>query len=218
MDQDQGVGREVRRLREARDWSQTRLAVESGMSVSGVSMIENGHRNLSTVTLAKLARALEVEVRDLFPLGQAPLPDFEKAHRVSLFLAAVLFAAQEWRKSIFDSDIHKLPGIIEAALDLAERLHPGLDPHSPQVAQHEYLPALDALALLRETAQQGISRVEWEADPETTPAGLGVSVEFVAECEHRLEKLWELPQNSLEHEATPVPPPQAPHSKTTVHD
>lgn len=75
MDQDQGVGREVRRLREARHWSQAKLAVAADMSVSGVSMIENGHRNLSTVTLAKLAEALGVEVRDLFPLAQAPLPD-----------------------------------------------------------------------------------------------------------------------------------------------
>jgi transcriptional regulator with XRE-family HTH domain len=74
MDQDQGVGREVKRLRDERGWSQTRLAVEAGMSVSGISMIENGHRNLSTATLAKLAEALGVEVRDLFPLGQAPLP------------------------------------------------------------------------------------------------------------------------------------------------
>jgi transcriptional regulator with XRE-family HTH domain len=77
MDQDQGVGRQVKRLREAKGWSQTRFAVEAGMSVSGISMIENGHRNLSTATLAKLAEALGVEVRDLFPLEQAPLPDFE---------------------------------------------------------------------------------------------------------------------------------------------
>jgi transcriptional regulator with XRE-family HTH domain len=75
MDQDQGVGREVRRLREAKGWSQTKLAVEAGMSVSGISMIENGHRNLSTTTLAKLAEALGVGVRDLFPLDQAPLPN-----------------------------------------------------------------------------------------------------------------------------------------------
>jgi len=75
LDQDQGVGRQVKRLREERGWSQTRLAVEADMSVSGVSMIENGHRNLSTATLAKLAEALGVEVRDLFPLGQPRLPD-----------------------------------------------------------------------------------------------------------------------------------------------
>ena len=75
MDQDKGIGREVKRLREAKGWSQTKLAVEAGMSVSGISMIENGHRNLSTTTLAKLAEALGVGVRDLFPLDQAPLPN-----------------------------------------------------------------------------------------------------------------------------------------------
>ena len=81
MDQDQGVGREIKRLREAKDWSQTKLAAEAGMSVSGISMIENGHRNLSTTTLAKLAEALGVGVRDLFPLDQTPLPDFEARGR-----------------------------------------------------------------------------------------------------------------------------------------
>jgi transcriptional regulator with XRE-family HTH domain len=85
MDQDQGVGREVKRLREGRGWSQAKLAVEAGMSVSGVSMIENGHRNLSTATLAKLAEAFGVEVRDLFPLAQAPLldPSNEEASEIT---------------------------------------------------------------------------------------------------------------------------------------
>jgi transcriptional regulator with XRE-family HTH domain len=73
---DQGVGREIKRLREEKNWSMAKLAVEADMSVSGVSMIENGKRNLTTTTLAKLARALKVEVRDLFPLAQPPL-DFD---------------------------------------------------------------------------------------------------------------------------------------------
>jgi transcriptional regulator with XRE-family HTH domain len=72
---DHGVGREVKRLREEKNWSMAKLAVEADMSVSGVSMIENGKRNLTTTTLAKLARALEVEVVDLFPLEQPRLPD-----------------------------------------------------------------------------------------------------------------------------------------------
>jgi transcriptional regulator with XRE-family HTH domain len=71
---DQGVGHEVKRLREERGWSQAKLAVEANMSVSGVSMIENGQRNLTTTTLAKLAGALGVEVADLFPKGQSRLP------------------------------------------------------------------------------------------------------------------------------------------------
>ncbi len=65
------VGHEVKRLREERNWSQAKLAVEADMSVSGVSMIENGRRNLTTTTLAKLARAFGVEVADLFPKPRA---------------------------------------------------------------------------------------------------------------------------------------------------
>ncbi len=71
---DQGVGREIKRLREERGWSMAKLAVEADMSVSGVSMIENGKRNLTTTTLAKLARAFELEIADLFPKAQARLP------------------------------------------------------------------------------------------------------------------------------------------------
>lgn len=76
MDQaiDQGVGGEIKRLRSERDWSMAKLAVEADMSVSGVSMIENGKRNLTTTTLAKLARAFGVEVADLFPKAEAQLP------------------------------------------------------------------------------------------------------------------------------------------------
>ena len=71
---DQGVGARIKRLREEKEWSMAKLAVEADMSVSGVSMIENGKRNLTTTTLAKLARAFGVEVADLFPKGQAQLP------------------------------------------------------------------------------------------------------------------------------------------------
>src|SRR5918998_3863162 len=67
------VGQEVRRLREARGWSQPKLAVEAGIAVSGVSQIENGHRNPNSSTLVKLARALDVEVADFFPKVEAPL-------------------------------------------------------------------------------------------------------------------------------------------------
>ncbi len=63
---DQGVGRVVKRLREERGWSQAKLAVEADMSVSGVSMIESGQRNLTTTTLAKLAGALGIRIADFF--------------------------------------------------------------------------------------------------------------------------------------------------------
>src|SRR5215207_11166029 len=68
------VGREIRRLREARGWSQAKLAGDTGMGVSGISQIETGARNPSAVTLSKIAGALGVDVGDLFPKVQNALP------------------------------------------------------------------------------------------------------------------------------------------------
>ena len=64
------VGKEVRRMREAKGWSQAKLAGASDMGVSGISQIETGARNPSVVTLTKIAEALGVEVTDLFPKGR----------------------------------------------------------------------------------------------------------------------------------------------------
>ena len=75
------VGREIRRLRESRGWSQAKLAGDTGMGVSGISQIETGARNPSAVTLWKIAGALGVEVGDLFPKAQNPLPFEEPARR-----------------------------------------------------------------------------------------------------------------------------------------
>jgi transcriptional regulator with XRE-family HTH domain len=68
------VGREIRRMRERKGWSQTKLAAAADMGVSGISQIETGARNPSAVTLSKIAEALGVGVADLFPKGQTPLP------------------------------------------------------------------------------------------------------------------------------------------------
>jgi transcriptional regulator with XRE-family HTH domain len=68
------VGTEIRRVREAKGWSQAKLAGASDMGVSGISQIETGARNPSVVTLSKIAEALGVEVADLFPKAQSPLP------------------------------------------------------------------------------------------------------------------------------------------------
>ena len=74
-----GIGREVKRLREERDWSQAELAVYAGSSQPTVNQIERGKRNPSTRTVEKLAAALGVEVSALFPKkAQAPLPEFDQ--------------------------------------------------------------------------------------------------------------------------------------------
>lgn len=69
---------EVRRLRQERGWNQSELAFRSRLAPSVISQIENGKRDPSAGTLKKLAKALEVEVADLFPKAQSPLP-FEEA-------------------------------------------------------------------------------------------------------------------------------------------
>jgi transcriptional regulator with XRE-family HTH domain len=75
------VGTEIRRAREAKGWSQAKLAGASDMGVSGISQIETGSRNPSVVTLTKIAEALGLEVAELFPKGQASLPDFGDERR-----------------------------------------------------------------------------------------------------------------------------------------
>ena len=72
-----GVGEGVKRLRLAKGWTQEQLAVYAGSSQPTVNLLEAGKRNPSAATLDKLARALEVEVVDLFPKAPASSqPDF----------------------------------------------------------------------------------------------------------------------------------------------
>jgi transcriptional regulator with XRE-family HTH domain len=125
MDQaiDQGVGGEIKRLRSERDWSMAKLAVEADMSVSGVSMIENGKRNLTTTTLAKLARAFGVEVADLFPKAEAPLWSAESPdRRPSVLAKAVVAAADIWKREIQDpaASWQKIYEAGEKVLDLQD--------------------------------------------------------------------------------------------------
>lgn len=60
MDMRQLVGRNVRRLRQARGWTQEQFAERSGFSQQYLSGLEQGRRNPTVVTLYELAQALEV--------------------------------------------------------------------------------------------------------------------------------------------------------------
>ncbi len=184
MDYDQGVGRQVKRLREAKGWSQTRLAVEADMSVSGISMIENGHRNLSTATLAKLAEALGVEVRELFPLEQAPLPDF--AEQEGFFDAWVV--TLEHYKSLRGpiSDFEKLgaqerQAVFEQSLELLQVLRKVYDPADPDPDWE--------LALLLDALHQGLLRMISVSELELERGDIGADVLDISEYKARLERL-----------------------------
>lgn len=58
-------GATVRRLREARGWSQEHLAEEAGLNRSYVGEIERGEVIASIVTVEKLAKALAVPIAAL---------------------------------------------------------------------------------------------------------------------------------------------------------
>jgi ribosome-binding protein aMBF1 (putative translation factor) len=56
------LGRTVREMREARGWTQARLAEESGMTQPGVARFEAGGTVPTIPVLERLARALEAEL------------------------------------------------------------------------------------------------------------------------------------------------------------
>ncbi len=78
------IGREVKRRRAELGLTGAQLAGRAGLAPSAVSQIETGKRTPNSASVIKLATALGTEVGDLYPKGQAPLPDFEDERRASL--------------------------------------------------------------------------------------------------------------------------------------
>jgi transcriptional regulator with XRE-family HTH domain len=115
------VGTQIRRLRKAKHWTVAQLAVYADMSPSAVSQIETGRRSPTAASMAKLAGALEVEVRDLFPLGQTPLPDFDEGRPTAKPLSPNLrrFAAQT-RRAELERALEHLTERLETLRDQAK--------------------------------------------------------------------------------------------------
>ena len=59
-------GNRVRDLRRARGYSQESLADEVGLHRTYIGAIERGEQNVSIDNIAKLAKALKVNIADLF--------------------------------------------------------------------------------------------------------------------------------------------------------
>ena len=59
-------GKRIRQLRLKKKWSQERLAEESDIHTTYISGIERGKRNLGIENVVKPARALKVDVGQLF--------------------------------------------------------------------------------------------------------------------------------------------------------
>jgi putative transcriptional regulator len=102
------VGEEVKRLRQGKGWTQEQLAVYAGSSQPTVNLLEAGKRNPSAATLEKVARALEVEVVDLFPKPQTLQPSLEDAVQSE--------ALQEALAVLFQGLARRGQGIVEQSL------------------------------------------------------------------------------------------------------
>lgn len=63
------LGTRIRELRDAKGWSQERLAEAAYLDRSYLAGIERGLRNPSVRNLLKIANALKVRVGDLFSEG-----------------------------------------------------------------------------------------------------------------------------------------------------
>jgi transcriptional regulator with XRE-family HTH domain len=59
-------GRRIRELRLKKGWTQERLADRADRHWTYIGGIERGERNITLAVIADLARALEVDVRELF--------------------------------------------------------------------------------------------------------------------------------------------------------
>ena len=67
-------GRRVRRVREARTWTQLKLAARARMPRSALAKIELGLREPTVTTIIRLARALRVTPGQLFEEARPRAP------------------------------------------------------------------------------------------------------------------------------------------------
>ena len=64
------LGQKIAQLRRSKEMTQERLAEVVGCSVEFISLVERGVNAPSVAGLADFAKALRVEVRDLFDFGK----------------------------------------------------------------------------------------------------------------------------------------------------
>ena len=66
MDVKLKIGQRIKQLRDAKDMAQKDLAYAADLDRSYIASIENGLRNVSIVNIEKIAKALNVTLKELF--------------------------------------------------------------------------------------------------------------------------------------------------------
>ena len=59
------VGNRIRQIRQKKKWAQEKLAFESNLHRAYIGQIERGEKNIGLKNLAKIAKALNVNIKDL---------------------------------------------------------------------------------------------------------------------------------------------------------
>ncbi len=66
---EKSLGKRIAELRKARSLTQEKFAEKSGYSIEFISLVERGVNAPAVAGLEKIAKALGVEVKDLFDFG-----------------------------------------------------------------------------------------------------------------------------------------------------
>lgn len=61
------IGKNIRELRKAKGFSQESFADEAGLDRTYMGGIERGERNIAIINMIRIAKALKVELGELFP-------------------------------------------------------------------------------------------------------------------------------------------------------
>ena len=62
------VGKRIRDLRKAKGFSQENFAHEVGLDRTYMGSVERGERNIAAINIIRIAKALKIEVGELFPV------------------------------------------------------------------------------------------------------------------------------------------------------
>jgi transcriptional regulator with XRE-family HTH domain len=67
------IGRNVKRIRESKDWSQCKLSEESGLHYTYISGIERGIRNPTVEIIFRISLALNIKPSKLFEVNESEM-------------------------------------------------------------------------------------------------------------------------------------------------
>jgi transcriptional regulator with XRE-family HTH domain len=169
----EAIGHNIRRLRDEKGWNQTELGYRAGASPSIISLIENGKRNPSTATLAKIAEALGVEVVDLFPKGRRSSPEpslldgLEDERHFSRFSKAIIAVAARWGEAVSSPDMNdgERLAIIRAALELSDVIAEPVEAEDWEaIPYQEQLGIVTTMEKLVEAANKGLRHLQESAE------------------------------------------------------